>query len=69
MIDIHEMWITLLPTTLPLRILYFVISYFVISFGIAISNRCQMPIIPTDLFSTGICGDHSYSLFAGKDFF
>ena len=50
MIDIHEMWITLLPTTLPLRILYFVISYFVISFGIAISNRCQMPIIPTDLF-------------------
>ena len=50
MIDIHEMWITLLPTTLPLRILYFVISYFVISLGIAISNRCQMPIIPTDLF-------------------
>ena len=50
MIDIHEMWITLLPTTLPLRILYFVISYFVISFGITISNRCQMPIIPTDLF-------------------
>ena len=47
MIDIHEMWITLLPTTLPLRILYFVISYFVISFGITISNRCQMPIIPT----------------------
>lgn len=50
MIDVHEMWVTLLPTTLPLRILYFIVSYLVISFGIAISNRCQMPIIPTDLF-------------------
>lgn len=50
MIDIHEMWVYLLPTTLPLRILYFIVSYLVISFGIAISNRCQMPIIPTDLF-------------------
>lgn len=50
MIDIHEMWISLLPETLPLRILYFILSYFIISFGITLSNRCQMPIIPTDLF-------------------
>ena len=50
MIDVHEMWISLLPVSLPLRILYFILSYVIISFGIALSNRCQMPIIPTDLF-------------------
>ena len=34
MIDFHELWI----------------SWLVICFGIALSNRCRMPIIPTDLF-------------------
>ena len=29
---------------------FFCISYLVICFGIALSNRCRMPIIPTDLF-------------------
>ncbi len=50
MIDFHESWIRELPQTLPLQILYFIISYLVICFGIALSNRCRMPIIPTDLF-------------------
>ncbi len=50
MVDIHELWVNLLPLTLPLRIIYFCISYFVICFGIALSNRCKFPIIPTDLF-------------------
>ena len=50
LLDVHELWIGILPETLPLRIVYFVISYLLISFGIAISNRCKMPIIPTDLF-------------------
>lgn len=50
MIDIHEMWIHILPTTMPFRILYFLASYCIISFGISLSNRCKMPIIPTDLF-------------------
>lgn len=49
-IDIHEMWIALLPQTLPCRVAYFFAGYFLISLGIALSNRCQMPIIPTDLF-------------------
>ena len=29
---------------------YFVISYLLICFGIALSNRCKLPIVPTDLF-------------------
>ena len=29
---------------------YFILSYFLICFGIALSNRCGLPIIPTDLF-------------------
>lgn len=48
--DLHELWITSLPLNIPLRILYFVLSYVIICFGIALSNRCKLPIIPTDLF-------------------
>ena len=48
--DLHELWITKLPLNIPLRILYFVLSYVIICFGIALSNRCKLPIIPTDLF-------------------
>ncbi|MDO6994195.1 DUF6198 family protein [Brachyspira innocens] len=49
-IDIHEMWISHLPLNVTYRIIYFVISYFLLCFGIALSNRCKLPIIPTDLF-------------------
>ena len=50
MIDVHELWIGVLPTALSWRVLYFIVSYLLISFGIAVSNRCLLPIIPTDLF-------------------
>lgn len=50
MVDIHQAWVSQLPYTIPLRVLYFVLSYLIICFGIALSNRCKMPIIPTDLF-------------------
>lgn len=50
LLDFHEFWIACLPRNLPLRVLYFILSYLVISLGIALSNRCKMPIIPTDLF-------------------
>ena len=46
MLDIHEMWIN----ALEYRVVYFVISYLLICLGIALSNRCGLPIIPTDLF-------------------
>ena len=49
-LDIHELWITVLPTGLAWQILYFVISYVMLCFGIAISNRCGLPIVPPDLF-------------------
>ena len=49
-LDLHELWISVLPAGLGWRGLYFVISFAVISFGIALSNRCGLPIIPTDLF-------------------
>ena len=50
MVDIHQAWVSQLPYTIPLRVVYFVLSYLIICFGIALSNRCKMPIIPTDLF-------------------
>ena len=50
LLDVHELWISVLPTALPFRFLDFIISYVIICVGIAISNRCKLPIIPTDLF-------------------
>lgn len=49
-VDIHAAWINYLPLTMSSRIIYFIISYFILAFGIALSNRCGLPIIPTDLF-------------------
>jgi uncharacterized membrane protein YczE len=48
--DIHKLWVDRLPQTLPLQILYFILSYLMICVGIALSNHCKMPIVPTDLF-------------------
>ena len=50
LLDVHELWIVILPTALPWRILYFAVSYVLLCIGIALSNRCGLPIIPTDLF-------------------
>lgn len=50
MLDVHKVWIDTLPTTFAERVLYFVISYLLLCIGIALSNRCGLPIIPTDLF-------------------
>jgi len=50
LLDLHELWINILPDGLAWRIAWFVISYVLLSVGIAISNRCGLPIVPTDLF-------------------
>lgn len=50
LLDLHELWINVLPSSLPWRIVWFVVSYVLLSIGIAISNRCGLPIVPTDLF-------------------
>ncbi len=50
LLDFHKSWMHVLPLTMPMRVLYFVISYFIICTGIALSNRCGLPIVPTDLF-------------------
>ena len=50
MLDVHELWINILPVGPGWCVLYFIISYLLMSVGIALSNRCHLPIIPTDLF-------------------
>lgn len=50
LLDLDELWIGILPVSLPWCVLYFVISYLLICLGIALSNRCGLPIVPTDLF-------------------
>jgi len=50
LLDLHEMWINALPDNIIMRVIYFIISYVLICIGIALSNRCGLPIVPTDLF-------------------
>ena len=50
LLDLHELWINVLPVNLGWRVVYFVVSYLILCFGIALSNRCKLPIVPTDLF-------------------
>lgn len=50
LLDLHKAWIDVLPSGLGWRILWFIISYILLSIGIALSNRCCLPIVPTDLF-------------------
>ena len=47
---LDESWINVLPLTPGYRVIYFLISYILLCIGIALSNRCKLPIIPTDLF-------------------
>ena len=50
LLDIHAIWIAWIPSTIVWRVICFIASYILICVGIAISNRCGLPIIPTDLF-------------------
>ena len=50
MLDVHKLWIDTLPTTILDRVAYFVLSYILLCIGSALSNRCGLSIIPTDLF-------------------
>lgn len=50
LLDLHELWINTLPDNIIMRVIYFIISYVLICVGIALSNRCGLPIVPTDLF-------------------
>lgn len=49
-LDLFELYINMLPQAFSWRVLYFIVSYVLICIGIALSNRCGLPIIPTDLF-------------------
>ena len=51
LIDFYELWINILPQTIVCRFIYFAASFILFSIGIALSNRCGLPIIPTDLFT------------------
>ena len=50
MMDVHALWIDKLPLSPVLRVVYFLISFAALTLGIALSNHCKLPIIPTDLF-------------------
>lgn len=39
LLDLHKAWINILPSSLGWRIVWFIVSYVLISIGIALSNR------------------------------
>ena len=49
-IDVHELWVCFLPDSLTYHIIYFILSFFILAFGICLSNNSMLPIIPTDTF-------------------
>ena len=51
LIVLYVLWINILPQTIVCRFIYFAASFMLFSIGIALSNRCGLPIIPTDLFT------------------
>lgn len=61
MIDVHELWLALLPDTIPFRIAYFLIGFFVMALGIYVSNNSDVPIMPTDLFPRDVTALFSLS--------
>lgn len=62
MMDLHELWITRLPLNIPLRILYFVLSYLIICFGIAAVKPLQTADHPNRSVSAGSRRHHKGSL-------
>lgn len=56
LLDVFGAWWPAMPHTMGWRILYFVLSCPVIGLGIALSNRCKLPIIPADLFARDLAG-------------
>ena len=50
MMDIEQPFINALPLDLGYRVFYFCLSYCLLCIGIALENRCKLPITPTDLF-------------------
>ena len=50
MLDVYKTALADLTMGIGYQIVYFIVSYLVICLGIALSNRCGLPIIPTDLF-------------------
>ncbi len=50
MLDVYDPWVSALPAGGLWPVVWFALGYGWIVVGIALSNRCGLPIIPTDLF-------------------
>lgn len=69
MIDVHELWLNLLPDTYFIRILCFIAGFFIMTLGIFVSNNSHLPIMPTDLFPRDISVMFTLSYAGVKTFY
>ena len=49
-VDIHELWVSALPATLPVRVVCLLAGMAELAVGISLANHCKLPIVPADLF-------------------
>lgn len=61
MIDVHELWLRLLPDSFLCRVLCFTAGFFIMALGIYVSNNSHVPIMPTDLFPRDVTALFSLS--------
>ena len=50
MIDVHDAWLAIFAKYNGVKCTVFCTWILIIGFGIALANRCMLPIIPTDTF-------------------
>ena len=67
MLDVYKTALAGLTMGIGYQIVYFIVSYLVICLGIALSNRCGLPIIPTDLFPREMADIPEGSIFQSQD--
>lgn len=50
MVDVHTAWVSLLPESPMLRVVYFLTGFLIMCVGICLANNCKLPVTPTDIF-------------------
>lgn len=59
-VDVHELWISTLPTTLPARVACLLFGMAELAVGISLANHCKLPIVPADLFPRELSATFSW---------
>ena len=65
----HNLWVPLLPVSVPFRVLWFLLGFGGMCVGISLGNCCKTPINPGDLFPRELSAGFSIPYARVKVFF